>query len=396
MKPRRILVTDGTQRSALAVVRSLGKAGHTVFVCAPRVPSLAGSSRYSFAESAVPDALVSPSDFVTEVTLLIDRWRIDTLIPITEASLLALLPERATLGAAIPFPDASVFRGITDKSAVLSAAKELGVATPRQVVLKSKSDLTAMDPGLLDYPVVLKPSRSVGEHDGQRVALGVLHVADAKSFKPVIQSLDDAAFPLLVQQRIVGPGTGVFLLVWDGVVRAVFAHRRLREKPPSGGVSVYSESIAADPALVERSRQLLERMKWNGVAMIEYKLDASTGVPYLMEVNGRFWGSLQLAIDAGVDFPALLVAAASGEPMPPVTSYRIGVRSRWWWGDVDQLLSRWRTSDSQLALPPDAPSRLRATLAFFSVLQPHNRSDVFRVKDVKPFVRETLDWFRRR
>ena len=396
MKPRRILVTDGTQRSALAVVRSLGKAGHTVFVCAPRVPSLAGSSRYSFAESAVPDALVSPSDFVTEVTLLIDRWRIDTLIPITEASLLALLPERATLGAAIPFPDASVFRGITDKSAVLSAAKELGVATPRQVVLKSKSDLTAMDPGLLDYPVVLKPSRSVGEHDGQRVALDVLHVADAKSFKPVIQSLDDAAFPLLVQQRIVGPGTGVFLLVWDGVVRAVFAHRRLREKPPSGGVSVYSESIAADPALVERSRQLLERMKWNGVAMIEYKLDASTGVPYLMEVNGRFWGSLQLAIDAGVDFPALLVAAASGEPMPPVTSYRIGVRSRWWWGDVDQLLSRWRTSDSQLALPPDAPSRLRATLAFFSVLQPHNRSDVFRVKDVKPFVRETLDWFRRR
>lgn len=396
MKPRRILVTDGTQRSALAVVRSLGKAGHTVFVCAPRVPSLAGSSRYSFDESAVPDALVSPSDFVTEVTLLIDRWRIDTLIPITEASLLALLPERATLGAAIPFPDASVFRGITDKSAVLSAAKELGVATPRQVVLKSKSDLTAMDPGLLDYPVVLKPSRSVGEHDGQRVALGVLHVADAKSFKPVIQSLDDAAFPLLVQQRIVGPGTGVFLLVWDGVVRAVFAHRRLREKPPSGGVSVYSESIAADPALVERSRQLLERMKWNGVAMIEYKLDASTGVPYLMEVNGRFWGSLQLAIDAGVDFPALLVAAASGEPTPPVTSYRIGVRSRWWWGDVDQLLSRWRKSDSQLALPPDAPSRLRATLAFFSVLQPHNRSDVFRVKDVKPFVRETLDWFRRR
>jgi predicted ATP-grasp superfamily ATP-dependent carboligase len=396
MKPRRILVTDGTQRSALAVVRSLGKAGHTVFVCAPRVPSLAGSSRYSFAESAVPDALVSPSDFVTEVTLLIDRWRIDTLIPITEASLLALLPERATLGAAIPFPDASVFRGITDKSAVLSAAKELGVATPRQVVLKSKSDLTAMDPGLLDYPVVLKPSRSVGEHDGQRVALGVLHVADAKSFKPVIQSLDDAAFPLLVQQRIVGPGTGVFLLVWDGVVRAVFAHRRLREKPPSGGVSVYSESIAADPELVERSRQLLERMKWNGVAMIEYKLDASTGVPYLMEVNGRFWGSLQLAIDAGVDFPALLVAAASGEPMPPVTSYRIGVRSRWWWGDVDQLLSRWRKSDSQHALPPDAPSRLRATLAFFSVLQPHNRSDVFRVKDVKPFVRETLDWFRRR
>ena len=396
MKPHRILVTDGTQRSALAVVRSLGKARHTVYVCAPRVPSLAGSSRYAFTEAAVPDALVSPAEFVTEVTRLVDRWRVDTLIPITEASLLALLPERATLGATIPFPDASVFHGITDKSAVLAAARELGIATPRQVVLRAKSDLGAMDPALLDYPVVLKPSRSVGEHDGQRVALGVLHVSTADSLRSVVESLDEAAFPLLIQQRIVGPGTGVFLLVWDGVVRAAFAHRRLREKPPSGGVSVYSQSVAADPELLERSRLLLECMKWNGVAMVEYKVDSGTGVPYLMEVNGRFWGSLQLAIDAGVDFPALLVAAASGEAMPPVTSYRIGVRSRWWWGDVDALLSRWRKSEAELALPPDAPSTLRATLEFFSVLQPHHRSDVFRVRDVKPFVRETLDWFQRR
>ncbi|MEO7040239.1 MAG: ATP-grasp domain-containing protein [Gemmatimonadaceae bacterium] len=396
MKPRRILVTDGTQRSALAVVRSLGRAGHTVFVCAARVPSLAGSSRFSFAESAVPDPLVAPADFVTEVTLLVDRWRIEMLVPITEASLLALLPERATLGAAIPFPDERVVRAIMDKSAVLAIARELGIATPRQVVLNSKDDLRAMDPTLLDYPVVLKPSRSVGEHAGKRIALGVIHVADAASLRPMVESLDDAAFPLLIQQRIVGPGTGVFLLVWDGVVRATFAHRRLREKPPSGGVSVYSESIAADPELAEQSRLLLERMGWNGVAMVEYKLDARTGVPYLMEVNGRFWGSLQLAIDAGVDFPALLIAAASGDPIQSVTSYRRGARIRWWWGDVDQLLARWRGSDASLALPSDAPSRARATLEFFSLMHPHNRSDVFRTRDVRPFIRETLDWFRRR
>jgi predicted ATP-grasp superfamily ATP-dependent carboligase len=396
MNTRRILVTDGTQRSALAVVRSLGRAGHTVFVCAPRVPSLAGSSRFAFSESVVPDSLASPSEFVTEVTSLIDRWRIDTLLPITEASLLALLPERATLGATIPFPDEAIFRAITDKGAVLAAARELDIAIPRQVVLRTKDDSRTMDPTLLDYPVVLKPSRSVGEHDGHRISFGVLHVADSVALRPVIESLDDAAFPLLVQQRIVGPGTGVFLLIWDGIVRAAFAHRRLREKPPSGGVSVYSESIAADPALVERSRLLLGRMGWNGVAMVEYKIDARTGVPYLMEVNGRFWGSLQLAIDSGVDFPTLLLSAASGEQMPAAVDYRVGVRSRWWWGDLDQLLSRWRKSDESLALPSDAPSRWRATLDFLSVFHPHDRSDVFRTGDPRPFIRETLDWFRRR
>jgi predicted ATP-grasp superfamily ATP-dependent carboligase len=396
MTLRRILVTDGTQRSALAVVRSLGRAGHLVFVCSPRVPSLAGSSRYSFAEAAVASALDAPSQFVSEVTSLIDRWRIDTLIPIAEASLLALLPERATLGATIPFPDDSIFRAMADKGAVLAAASALGIATPRQIVLHSKADVEALDPALLTYPVVLKPSRSVGEHNGQRTSLGVLHVADAKSLVPAVQSLDEAAFPLLVQQRIVGPGIGVFLLMWDGAVRATFAHRRLREKPASGGVSVYSESVVAEPALIERSRLLLERMGWTGVAMVEYKLDANTGVPYLMEVNGRFWGSLQLAIDAGVDFPALLVAATENAPRASDAGYRVGVRSRWWWGDVDQLLSRWRKSAESLALPPDAPSRWRATLDFLGPWHPHVRSDVFRLGDIRPFIRETIDWFRRR
>ena len=84
-------------------------------------------------------------------------------------------------------------------------------------------------------------------------------------------------------------------------MRAVFAHRRLREKPPSGGVSVYRESVAPDPSLVARAAALLAGLGWRGVAMVEMKTDARTGTPYLMEVNGRFWGSLQLAVDAGVD-----------------------------------------------------------------------------------------------
>ena len=99
MTRRRILVTDGSQRSALAVVRSLGRAGHTVFVCGTRVPSLAGSSRYAFAEHAVADPLDAPAQYLSDVSHLIERWRVDTLIPITESSLLALLPERESLGA---------------------------------------------------------------------------------------------------------------------------------------------------------------------------------------------------------------------------------------------------------------------------------------------------------
>jgi predicted ATP-grasp superfamily ATP-dependent carboligase len=192
-----------------------------------------------------------------------------------------------------------------------------------------------------------------------------------------------------MQERIVGPGVGVFVLMWDGQPVATFMHRRIREKPPSGGVSVYAESIAPDPALVDRAVRLLRSFDWRGVAMVELKVDARTGTPYLMEINGRFWGSLQLAIDAGVDFPALLVDRALGGNTRGPDTWQIGVRGRWWWGDVDYMVTRLRRSDAALALPSDAPKRARALLDFMTTFAP---DQVFRLTDPMPFVRESMQW----
>ncbi|HEU4642463.1 MAG TPA: ATP-grasp domain-containing protein [Gemmatimonadaceae bacterium] len=395
MRARRVLVTDGEQRAALAMVRSLGRAGHAVWVTSARRGALAGGSRWSRGEAVTADPLAAPERFASDVRERIAAWRIDTVLPVSEPALLALLPARDTLGDVLfPFPPVEVFRRLCDKGELLAAAPRAGIAVPEQLALQSPRDAAALDPATLDYPVVLKPSRSVGEHAGRRAKLAVRHVADAAQLSAALAELGDEAYPLLVQRRIVGPGVGIFLLLWEGRVLATFAHRRIREKPPSGGISVYRESIAAEPALVQRSRALLEQFAWCGVAMVEYKLDERTGTPYLMEVNGRFWGSLQLAIDAGVDFPRLLVDAAAGVPGRPVADYRVGVRSRWWWGDVDHLLARLRRSRAELSLPPDAPGRWRAIRDFFTV-RALDREEILRPDDPRPFLRETLQWFRR-
>jgi predicted ATP-grasp superfamily ATP-dependent carboligase len=279
---------------------------------------------------------------------------------------------------------------------VLDAAASLGIAVPQQHVLREPADLAALGAGALAYPLVLKPARSVGEAGAEREKVGVQHAADAAELHGALAELSPAAYPLLLQQRIVGPGIGIFLLMQAGEALAVFSHRRIREKPPAGGVSVYRESIAADPALVERSKALLRCFDWDGVAMVEYKLDAATGTPYLMEINGRFWGSLQLAVDAGVDFPRLLVEHALGRPVAPVTRYRTGVRSRWWWGDVDHLLARLRRTPEELALPPGSPGRLAAARDFLMLWRPGDRNEVFRLSDPRPQLRETIEWFRGR
>jgi predicted ATP-grasp superfamily ATP-dependent carboligase len=396
MPQRNILITDGEQRAALAIARSLGGKGHRVYVCSARQRSLAGGSRYTRAEARTADPLTAPERFVSDVAALVAKWNVDVLLPVSEPALLALLPARDELGdVLLPFPHAATFARVCDKAELLAAAPRAGIAVPDQRTLRAPGDAASLNVASLEYPVVVKPARSVGELEGRRAKLTVRHAANAVQLSAVLHELGDEAYPLLIQQRIAGPGVGIFLLIWDGMPLATFAHRRLREKPPSGGVSVYRESIPADPALVARSRALLEQFGWCGVAMVEYKVDAQTGTPYLMEVNGRFWGSLQLAIDAGVDFPALLLSAATGEPVAPVTEYRAGVRSRWWWGDVDHLIACLRRSREQLALPPGAPGRWSAVREFFTFRYALDREEIFRRDDPRPFFRETMQWLRR-
>ena len=388
-----VIVTDGEQRAALAVVRSLGKAGWRVVVCSTESRSLAGASRYAAKDVTVPSPLVEPDAFVDAVAGLAALEHADLILPISEPALLAILPERRRLSPSrIPFPDTAAFLRISDKALLLRHASALGIAVPAQAELESRHGLAEIEPGLR-FPMVLKPSRSVSERGGRREKTGVKHAATLDELREHVSSMSDAAFPLLLQQRVVGPGAGIFLIVWDGRIIAQFAHRRLREKPPAGGVSVYRESITADPDLVRRSSELLAQFGWYGPAMIEYKIDQDTGTPYLMEINPRFWGSLQLAIDAGVDFPLLLARAATGDCPEPVLSYQVGIRSRWWWGDFDHLIARLRKSRAELALSDDAPGRGRVLLDFLTLWRGRDRNEILRLSDPGPAVRESIAWF---
>jgi predicted ATP-grasp superfamily ATP-dependent carboligase len=344
----------------------------------------------------VPSALDDPEGFVDALEPVVHSEGVDLLLPITDASLLAVLGARARFSPVnIPFVSIDQFRRVSEKATVLEVARSIGIAVPDQHVLATSASVATLDREQLRYPIVLKPTRSVVERGRNRLKLGVLHASDAAELSDRLAEYPAEAFPVLLQQRIVGPGIGVFLLIWDGQLVASFGHRRIRENPPFGGVSAYRESIVPSELLVSQSRRLLAEFDWRGVAMVEFKVDLATGVPYLMEVNGRFWGSLQLAIDAGVDFPMLLARAALDGDITPAAGGRAGIRSRWEWGDANHVLARLRKSATELALPPGSPTRLR-TIGDVLTWQRGDRLEVFRMSDLAPFLLETIDWFRRR
>lgn len=379
-----VLVTDGEQRSALASVRSLGRAGHVVHVCSTRGRTIAGASRYCHSESRVPDPLRDADGYAREIIALASRLQADVVLPISEASLLAVLPHRSELSCAVPFPALDRFSAICDKALVLETATTHDIAVPRQREVRSPGDVDGIRDALT-FPVVIKPSRSVTGPATNRKKVGVLYAADQGSLEATLAGLAQETFPVLLQERIEGPGFAISVMMWNNELRAAFAHRRIREKPPSGGVSTLREAIPLDPDLLDRCVDLLRSFEWHGVAMVEFKLDARTGTPYLMEINGRLWGSLQLAIDAGVDFPLMLVRAAMGQVMPSVVRYDEATKTRWEMGDVDHLIARLRHSPAKLNLPQGAPGRLGVLRNFVRGFGPGIRNEVFHSNDPGPF-----------
>ena len=119
-----------------------------------------------------------------------------------------------------------------------------------------------------------------------------------------------------MQAYVPGRGAGVFALCDRGRVLAWFAHERLRDVRPSGSGSSVRRSVPLSPRLRAPAERLLASMAWHGPAMVEFR-DEDGQPPCLMEVNGRFWNSLQLAIEAGVDFPRLWLAVLRGEDVTP-------------------------------------------------------------------------------
>lgn len=367
-------------------------------MCSADPRPLAGASRHCTGSWVVPDPATDPDRFLSRVERLIDETGADVVLPMTDVSAPVLLRLRRTRPSVLlPFPDAGAYEAISDKATLSLTATRLGVPVPLQRLVTEPEG--ARDAGLelaaeVGYPIVLKPARSVVQVHGQQRKLAVTIADSAGALDSLLHRYPEEAYPLLIQEHIDGPGLGAFMLCREGRTLATFGHRRLREKPPTGGVSVYRESVPLRDDVRGFSERIMEHFEWSGVAMVEFKEKTSTGTPYLMEVNGRFWGSLQLAIDAGVDFPGLLIRAASGEQVEPVSAYRSGIRSRWLWGDVDHLIAVLRASPAARAAHPELSGRLRAVARFLIPWRPGDRWEVLRWSDPKPFFRESAEWFR--
>lgn len=332
----RVLVTDGLWRKSLAAVRSLGRKGVDVTVAGDSRFTTSFFSRYCRKKLILPDAADQPAEFFAGLMAELRATPYDAVFPMEDASMRLLSERRMEIQAhtGLPIPPHEGLMQAMDKTETLKLAARLDIPAPKSFFLSDRAQLGALA-AAVSFPAVVKPAVGSGSR-------GVRYVAGAAALEHCVAELLPQYASLIVQERIPSHGQGVgAALLFDSSHHPVagFTYKRLREYPVSGGPSTVRESTR-DPRLLESAVRLLRALDWYGVAMVEFKLDPRDGQPKLIEINPRFWGSLELAIAAGVDFPYLLLQAALGKPLPPLFEYRTGVRCRWLIpGDILHFLS---------------------------------------------------------
>lgn len=386
---KKILLLDGNTRSALAVTRSLGSLGHYIEVGEiGSGASLSSSSRFARKYFSYPNPQTAPEEFLSFLVEKLETNKYDFLISTTDHSLQVLYQREEQIRGLVNFPFANkeTFEKVQDKAKLIELAKKHDIQAPRTMkIIAGKNDLEQQIDSLRDchFPMFIKPRSSSQKNSNKELIKAPSHLAeDLNDLRSFISNPELDQIKYLAQEPISGIGEGIFCLFKNGECLAHFSHRRLIEKPPEGGVSVLSKSIQTDEALLKKVIRLLKELNWDGVAMIEFKR-ALDGTPYLMEINPRFWGSLQLSIDSGINFPALLINENSKNV--DSTNYSVGQKLRWELGTLDHLviqLKRQGTSYLTELFPKNS----------LDLFKPKTKLEVLRLNDPGPFFREVIQY----
>jgi len=382
----RVLIADpGGCQGALPVVRSLGKrnVAATLLTQEGLVPSL--FSRWHSERIYCPSSVDNLEGFVTTLLRLVRSRRYATIFPLGDNSVMPISERREQLTPylklALPSHE-SVVKAF-DKSQTLKAAEEIGIPTPQTFRARNIAEVKDISTKI-QYPAVIKSRWSyVWERNGKALYSRPYYVNSASELVSTYVKVDENFPAPLVQEYIPGYNISVALLLDRGEPKAACFIRVYRAMPITGGTSVLRESVLPDPTLLRYASDLLRKLRWHGVAEVEFRVDSRDLTPKLMEVNARLWASMNVAIESGVDFPYLLYLLIKGEHVHPVFSYRSGVKFRWLDGDTQNLRSTLRSEQRLLNVEP--AKKLKAVLRFLKFYEKNIHYDGFTVFDPLPF-----------
>ena len=350
-------------------------------------------SRYCRLAFDYPVSTSEPTQFVDSILEFVRAHRIDLVIPVTDWTLGPLSAERERFSGVcrIAMPSQAAVEFASDKFRTIQLAQELGIAVPKTQLIRSLDDLACTETA---FPAVVKDRFSVRWIQHKAVFGSVAYAYSAEELKTKVADRIEKAGDTLVQEFVSGQGIGFSCFIANGKMFLPFQWLRVREVDPRGSASSARKSIALDEALVSQSNQLITRMGFEGIAMVEYKRTPD-GRLVLMEINGRPWGSIGLPFACGIDYPRHLVDWCLEGKLPSANiAFRENVLCRRAVGELTHLsnIRAGRPRNWSGSYPKFWPTLLQMALPW----RPGMCYDDLWISDLRPGLAGLRNWFQLR
>ncbi len=388
IKPERKALVLGTDfknyRSCLTIIRSLGRKGIRVHLGWSHHEGIARHSKYVKYIHELPAYTTDNNYWKDELIALIEKGKFDFVVPVNEQASTPLELHRADFEKypSVYLLNQKAYDVVFDKFKTDDLAHSLNIPMPKE---RRVRDLAEIDSILGDFafPIVLKPRASFDKRDLKR-KMYVYKAYNAKELKTSLRHL--LAFgDVLIQENFIGSGVGIEFLADQGKILFAFEHVRLHE-PLMGGGSSYRKSAELNPDLLDATKKIISQIDYTGVGMAEFKFDFSSGKWIFLEINGRFWGSIPLAVAAGADFPYFLYQMKVENKRDFAQDYNTDLYCRNRIRDFEWILSNFstdKTDPSKNTLPNS-----KVLSEFSNLLLFREKNDTCVIDDMMPGIYE--------
>lgn len=338
-----VIVTNAKSRIAYNIVKSLGRKEIEVVTSDFVSLSMSFFSKYSKSHFVYPSPFSLDNDnFIECILEKIISLKADVLIPVAEETfLVAKYRDRLSRHVCLAVPDYDQILIAHNKDNWEAVARKLHINVPETFdPVAMRANISRLS--TLPFPLLIKPKQGGG-------GWGISQVNSPKELENILEKdsyCSRAWDRFYLQRKIDGETHCVAMLFSNGALRARVAYKQLREYPLKNGQATLR--ISLDSRMAEMNLQtLLEHLKWHGVCQADFVVDKKSGIPYLIDLNPRFWGSLVQAIASGVDFPYLYYRIALDGDVEPVEGFRTGVMTRWVGGDLRAFLPFFKGSEGK-------------------------------------------------
>ena len=310
------IVTDAHYRMSVSLIRDLSARGVRVAAC----EKASIQNPVGFASRGAAQCVRLPDETYEQALLALCREIYEkegekpALLPVG-AKTLAMLSaklDQFSAAAGVCAAELSQLEQLNDKAAAAGLARSCGVPVPESFEKREGEGEEAFF-SRVPLPCAVKP------HCGEAFGLTAAQRYRICRTKEDLQAAFRHFQALtqedpIVQEYLPGEAYGCSVLAKDGVVARHICHRRVREYPVSGGPS--SCCVCVDrPELLTFAARMVQKTGFSGPAMYEFKCGAD-GLPRLLEVNPRVWGTFPLTRVSGSDFAYSWYCLAAGLPLP--------------------------------------------------------------------------------